>query len=166
MIQGINWSYDDKWTTGRAVSSFMNTFWATLQIYGSISVFVWLGTFDLLEQIGYYIRLKFSYEKSAQQVIENFKELSKFANDNHFSVTFLEIPYLSVAIYNLFQGHPDPYSYVDSDDALCNAITDLNKAIGEINAGNGTHSPMLNCDLERSHKNKGRNKKKFTNFYQ
>ena len=85
-------------------------------------------------------------------MIENFKELSKFANDNPFSVTFLEIPYLSVAIHNLIQGHPDPDIYVDSDDALCNAITDLNKAIREINAENGTHSPMFNCDLERSQK--------------
>ena len=117
---------------GQAVSSFMNTFRATLQTHGSISLFVWLGTYDLLEQIGDYIRLKFSYKESAQQVIENFKELSKFDNDYHFSVTFLEIPYLSVAIYNLFQDHPDPDIYVDSDDALCNAITDLNKAIREI----------------------------------
>ena len=31
---------------------------------------------------------------------------------------------------NLFQGHPDPD--VDSDDALCNTITDLNIAIRDI----------------------------------
>ena len=164
--QGISWSYEEKWSTDQAIGKFISNFQSTSKTHGTISLFVWLGTYDLVESIGDYIRLKFNYKDIAQKIITSYRDLSGFANENHFVVTFLEIPYLSTAIFNTFKGHPDPDIYVDSDEALCQTISEINKVIREINSENGTHSHMLNCDLEKSQKNKGRNSKKFTNFYQ
>ena len=75
-------------------------------------------------------------------------------------MTFLEIPYLSTAIFNTFKGHPDPDIYVDSDEALCQTISEINKVIREINSETGTHSHMLNCDLEKITEKHGEKLKK------
>ena len=67
---GINWSYEEKWSTEQAIGKFINNFQRTLKIHGTISLFVWLGTYDLVESIGDYIsiRLKFNYKDIAQKL--------------------------------------------------------------------------------------------------
>ena len=57
-----------------------------------------------------------------------------------------------------------PQVFQNDDHTLCAIVKKVNNAIKEINLENGKHSPVFNCDLERSRKGTWQNERYYLNF--
>ena len=57
-----------------------------------------------------------------------------------------------------------PQVFTNDDQTLCATVKKVNDTIKEINLENGKHSPVFNCDLERSRKGMSQNGRYYLNF--
>lgn len=151
-------------TTGEGLSLLVQNYERNKRRYRSLCVYVWLGTCDLTVKRGKYVTLMNEYEESYDKLINNFKLLSRFAEERKFKVVFLEIPYISLESYNRFYGHKNPEIFREDDLRLQRTFSSINEEIVQMNKRSSVHSPRFNCDLEKNRKNKGGQTKKRYNL--
>ncbi|MEW8544374.1 MAG: hypothetical protein AB2693_12640, partial [Candidatus Thiodiazotropha sp.] len=132
-----------------------------------LCIYIWLGTCDLTVKSGKYVSLQENADESYRKLIGNLKSLSRFAEDKHFKIVFLEVPFISLEKYNGFYGHKTPEIFHNDDLRLQELFNCTNEEIVKLNKRNSTHSPRFNCDLEKNRKNKkGQTKKRYNlNLY-
>lgn len=117
--------------------------------YGSIVLYIWLGTCDLTSKQGKYIDLRHNDDKVAISYlkfqIDRF--LSVISGYPSVRIVFLEIPEYSIECYNRSRGHKDPKIFHSSDLVLTERISLVNEYIREINSCRGVRSPRFKFDL-------------------
>ena len=115
---------------------------------------IWLGTCDLTNKNGKYIKLNSKTDSSVRSIlyfIEQFRELFRRHN---FTYSFLECPPYTIVGWNTSKGHPFPDSFLEDDQTLIHQIALVNERIREINSENLVQSPRFSLDLYRSHGSK------------
>ena len=132
--------------------------------HGEISIYLFLGTCDFTCKTGDFITIQENVSGKYDRMIDNFHLLSDYAKRKKFEVTFFEIPYYSITEWNRYKGDPMPQVFQNDDHTLCAIVKKVNNAIKEINLENGKHSPVFNCDLERSRKGTWQNERYYLNF--
>ena len=130
-----------------------------LQQIGSnqITLYVWLGTCDLTEKSGQYIKLRSNNLSAVNAVCKGFKDIFDFIRQfSTVTLIFLEIPFYSVYLWNLFHKHPEPEKFRQQDKLLESQIIEVNKYICQLNTVLHTTTPSFCLDLERNRKHKDR----------
>ncbi|CAG2255479.1 unnamed protein product [Mytilus edulis] len=121
------------------------------------TIYIWLGTCDLTEKTGKFIKLRSSNNERVNYICETYKQIYKFLSDYPtIKVVFLELPYYSIYLWNLFQQHPEPEQFRVQDRLLECQIAEVNKFIRETNILLRVHSPDFGLDLLKVRKHHGR----------
>lgn len=166
----IHWMCEPGITSEIGISWFLGELKRLLRQFGTIALYVHLGTCDLTEKFGRvnysncrriprFIRLRATYASYGYKIVENFRNLMYVANDCNFSITFLEIPIYSIKEYNRSLGHPNPDIFDEQDRKLATELEHINQKIRDLNTVLGTRSPRFNLDIERNRKKPGRRSK-------
>ena len=139
-----------------------------LRDYDSVHFLLWLGTCDITQRDGKYIKLRNQdgdTDEITDEIINKYRtiitETKKF---NHTAITIFEVPVYSISRYNQDRGHPNPDEFINQDATLLEIIQVLNEKIRDLNRELGWSenvSPRFTIDLEARKK---RNKK-YVKYY-
>ena len=134
--------------------------------HGNVSLYIWTGTCDLTAKKKKYISLESNTEKILSNYKSNLIKIKDFCSSSQFikKVTFLQIPYYSIEIWNKSKGHPNSESFKEDDRKLNSLVDSANQFIETINSELGTYTPKFNEDLVRSRKRKGSKGRYSCNF--
>lgn len=160
----IIWLCDRGLTTIGGISLLKSKLEDLSRRFGKLSVYIFLGTCDLSTKEGDFIVLNQTYRNDREKVIEEFRQLTYFANEKRFDLTLLEIPVYSIKEWNRYHGDPCPEVFSRKDKHLHTSLEKINKEIRKINESNGKYSPRFSCDLECSRKPEGRDRRLYYNF--
>ena len=129
------------------------------------TLYVWLGTCDLTEKSGLFIKLRSEGNDRVNHVCETYREIYKFiANFPTIKLVFLELPYFSVYIWNVKKRNSEPEQFRAQDKLLETQIREVNKFIRETNILLRGNSPDFGLDLEKVRKH-GRREPVYTVNY-
>ncbi|CAC5411035.1 unnamed protein product [Mytilus coruscus] len=135
-----------------------------LRQFGSVVLYVWLGTCDLTvkDTDSPFIRLKSNDSSAARELINLFRDLYSFVRGfNSVNLVFLEIPPYSVYHWN--KSHQrrhhiltqsDLAGFKRDDFTLCGQIETVNQFIRETNRILQKHSPRFALDLQNSRRDR------------
>jgi len=122
-----------------------------------LTIYVWLGTCDITHKIGDFIELTSVNNDSVNKICNSYKEIYKFLSGfPTIKVVFLELPFYSIYLWNLYRKHPNPHKYREQDKLLSNQISAVNSFIRETNTVLRAHSPNFGLDLEKCRKHRGK----------
>ena len=137
-----------------------------VHIYHDIVLFVWLGTCDLTEKEGKFIKLRHTTDDEAVtyliRQIERF--LSFVAHFPSVEIVFLEIPPYSIVEWNKYKGHTDSLQYYEDDFVLNRRVDLINEFIRNVNASRDFCSPRYKLDLLQYRKRKNRQQRAAVSF--
>ena len=121
------------------------------------TLYIWLGTCDLTEKSGKFIQLRSENNDRVKHVCDTYKEIYKFiANFPTIKLVFLELPYFSVYLWNLYKEHPEPEQFRAHNKLLETQIRAVNSFVKETNLLLRGHSPYFGLDLEKVRKQRGK----------
>ena len=130
-----------------------------LRRYHSVHFFLWLGTCDITQRDGKFIKLRQEdgdINEIAEEIIEKYRtiisEIRKFEGT---AITIFEVPVYTISRFNKEKGHPNPDTYKNQDETLLEIIQALNEKIRDLNRELGwseNDSPRFNIDLETRRK--------------
>jgi len=134
-----------------------NNLYRKVHQYTNIVLYIWLGTCDLTQKHGKFIKLRHLRDDIAVNCIK--QQIDKYiAFVSHFpsvKIVFLEIPPYSIQEWNKSRGHLNPQECIQQDLILYERISILNEYIRCINSTAGVSSPRYKLDLLRYRKPKG-----------
>lgn len=121
-----------------------------------LTLYVWLGTCDVTVKSGLFIDLRTESDDSVNDVCTAYKDLYKFlSNYPTVKLVFLELPYFSIYLWNLFKGHENPNLFRYKDKLLEAQIDKINKFVRETNLLLRGNSPNFGLDLLKVRKHFG-----------
>ena len=120
-----------------------------------ITLFVWIGTFNLTTKSDGFIELASTiYSNSAFELINILKQIYHFCTFGpSVKLVFLHLPLYSIYHYSKFHNHPDPDKISDQDFVLHQQINIVNDYINDTNRLLQVYKPRLSEDLLKSKRN-------------
>ncbi len=90
-----------------------------------LTLYIWLGTCDLTEkQDSGFINLRSQTNVTiVNHISEYYKKIHRFVREKFpdINMVFLELPFYSIYLYNLYHGHPQPDIFRAADIKLQDA---------------------------------------------
>ena len=123
-----------------------------VQQFGQIHIYLWIGTCDLTSKDGHYISL--NPESSIKKLKDNFSYIRDHYLTDKVHITFLQVPYYSIRIWNKLKGHKEPENFKNDDIILNERVNAINEFIDNLNSEINVYSPKFNLDLVRSRKSR------------
>lgn len=120
--------------------------------HGQIVLYIWVGTCDFTCKEGRFISLSPDSEKVLSDLKQNFLKIKAQCEAKNIKVTFLQVPYYSIQIWNRNKRHSNPESFKADDFKLTTLIDSANSFIQEVNSQMSTCSPKFCQDMVRSRK--------------
>lgn len=120
-----------------------------------ITLYIWLGTCDLTEKSDKFIKLRTDDSTTVDSVCRGLKDIFDFTRQfPTITLVYLDIPYYSIYLWNLFHEHSDPEPFRQQDIALENQVSEVNNYIQQLNTILHKTSPNFSLDLEKSRKHR------------
>ncbi|XP_053397849.1 uncharacterized protein LOC128556498 [Mercenaria mercenaria] len=132
--------------------------------YHEISLYIWTGTCDFTVKEKKFISLRKSPNDGLESLKTYLLKIKELCSSAKVKLTFLQIPYYSIQLWNKAKGHPEPDQFKSDDKRLNTLIDAANEFIDSLNCALGSYSPKLNQDLVRSRKKKGQKARYSMNF--
>lgn len=158
-IGGATFSYFHEWLVKNLDKK--------VQQFGNINLLILLGTCDLTQKNGRFIKLRHNDDDTAINYLKNYidKFISIISDFQTVKPVFFEIPPYSILEWNKYQGHLDCDIYREQDFILNNRISAINEYIIEVNNKATVSSPRFKLDLIKYRKSKEKdNHRKALNF--
>lgn len=130
--------------------------------YGRIRIYVWIGTCDLTSKSGRYISLK--PDSALTELKHNLQHIKDTYISDRVCLTFLQVPYYSISIWNEKKGHKEPELFKCDDNKLNELIDSVNVFIDKLNTEINSYTPKFNQDLLRSRKRRNSKSRYSLNF--
>lgn len=127
-------------------------------------VIIWMGTCELTEKRGRFIKLVPNVEDALERIRINYtkyKEQVLRAN-RESTVIFWECPYMNIEIWNRAKGHSSPDIFKFEQSEMENTIDKLNLILKEINGE--IRTPRLAQDFTHSYKKKNKARQYYKNY--
>lgn len=132
--------------------------------YTKIHIYLFIGTCDFTVKGQRYISLSSNIDQSLEKFKGNLQDIKSVCLRASVQVTFFQVPYYSVQIWNKNKGHPSPEQFKSDDLNLTSIIESSNKFIDELNGQLGSYAPKLSQDMIRYRKAKNSRGRYSINF--
>lgn len=161
----IVWCIKSGASTAERVEYLRHNIKQLIKDYGTLYIYIWVGTCDVTYKAGKYIDIRF---KDASLLLDHlkplFQEFVDLCAKHTVDCVFLEIPQISIVEWNRSRHHPNPCAFKDNDVLVRNQINQINEIFHEFNNALGKRPPSLMIDLTHSRKQKEKAAKISYNF--
>ena len=147
----IRWRYKSGQSTEKGYNWFQRNIEKEIDHLDNIHIYIWLGTCDLTDYDGTFVRLS-TDENIVNSLLDKYQKfIELFKPYPACKITFLEVPPYSILEFNKYRKHDNYVSFKKQDDQLLQIIVKINEHIRRINSTLNTFSPNFGVDVSHHH---------------